>query len=619
MENLAPRPYSDTPTSASGRSPTSPPTTFPDFPSRFQDARAPPSELRSAASPRSGSRRAGGPGRVQFEDIPPPITSSVLLRSSLSPVGNGVSRPSAVDGGTPSSSRALRVLGRGPLSAVGALSRREKALQADLQQLLDAQSLGLVRGRTGRDVDHASDGGSSTPTSQSAFLEHGGEGMALGEGRLGRVVPVRQPRKKPVSLRAARWGILASMQELGTVKAQKESIVNSSMTTLQTLLRQVSDWSKKLDEFGIEMSRIRQGAESREVSELQNEKSAVETEIHEVEERLLALRARDRHLGGRIEELENQREAKFSSFREGQRGVDAEVKSFLFRPPVQDIAVVLEDAGRKRNEADLGKGVERDDAGEMFLTLPPKRRTLDMARSWLDSSISTLSSQSASILKERAALQEGAQLWDEAISLVTSFEDDLRAQMKKGGSAAGSTTTLKEQVSKMNTVIAELQDKMERAESEGWNLLICAMGAELEAFREGMGILHGVLETLEGPASPRGDDLMQEGEAGQRKSADEATNGAHDLDELSGSNVTIEGLRNAQPAARGTGIALASAAVSSSALWTGDGAKEVGEDRSESEDDGPHPDLLVSQEEEDGDGPHPDLLVSHGVEAEALS
>jgi hypothetical protein len=56
---------------------------------------------------------------------------------------------------------------------------------------------------------------------------------------------------------------------------------------------------------------------------------------------------------------------------------------------------------------------------------------------------------------------------------------------------------LKRQLNKMGTIVRDLERKAREAEEKGWNLLICAIGAELEAFREGEGLFRGVVTTLD--------------------------------------------------------------------------------------------------------------------------
>lgn len=367
-----------------------------------------------------------------------------------------------------------------------ALSRREKAIQADLQLLLDAQSAGLVQGRIGESHgdDRSSDAGSSTPTSRSmAPSPNRSREHRSGSANRG-VIPVRQPRRKKIGLKGARRGILSAMEELLVVKEHEGMIVDEEINTLKSLLSQVNVWEKKISSFQQEMQRIKFGTEGREISELKTEKSAVETEIKELEERLMNLRARERHLSRRIEEVGNRTEAEMSSFREGKRGVENEVNEFLRRPPVLEVAIAV----TTRKPVAAGEG-------ESFLSLPPKRRTLEMARDWLSSTLNTLSAHRKATEKEKEALEQGATMWNDTVSLVTTFEEDLRVQMSGGQQLK--IQDLKQQLSRMGKIVRDLEGKTREVEERRWNLLICAIGAELEAFREGEGLLRGVMATLD--------------------------------------------------------------------------------------------------------------------------
>jgi hypothetical protein len=367
------------------------------------------------------------------------------------------------------------------------LNRRERAIQAELQLLLDAQSAGLIQGRISdqHGDDKSSDAGSSTPTTRSIVRSPSREPSESNRSRTRRVIPVRQPRKKKISLNSARKGILCAIEELSDVKTFEMRIMDEEMYKLQHLLEQVSSWEKKITRFEREMKKITEGAEGREIVELKTEKSAIETEIRELEERLLGLRARERHLARRIEEVENRKEADMSSFREGKREAEDEVKDFLRRPPLLEVtATVLTSSGQE--------GVN---GRENFMALPYKRRTLEMAKDYFSTSLSTITMHRASITTEREALDQGAQIWTQAVSLVTSFEQALRGQMSTGKQP--SVQDLEVQARDMDEIVKDLEGKSKEAEMKGWNLLICAIGAELEAFKEGRELLRGLLETLD--------------------------------------------------------------------------------------------------------------------------
>jgi archaellum component FlaC len=272
------------------------------------------------------------------------------------------------------------------------------------------------------------------------------------------------------------------MQELASVKAHTLTILRSESDTLRAQLARVEAWDGKISGFETEMRRIETGGDEREIADLRAEREAVENEIRELEERLLGLRAREGHLGRRLEEASNRREAELSSFREGKRGVEEEVKRFLGRPPKLD--VVLSVITENEREEPGGEGM-------MFLTLPPKRRTLAMARDWLTFCLSSVSSHVASTETEKGALEEGALMWESTIDLVTNFENELRAQMKERRELGAED--VKGQLQKMGKIIETLEGTASVTEGRGWNLLICAVGAELEAFKEGRGILRSII------------------------------------------------------------------------------------------------------------------------------
>jgi hypothetical protein len=70
----------------------------------------------------------------------------------------------------------------------------------------------------------------------------------------------------------------------------------------------------------------------------------------------------------------------------------------------------------------------------------------------------------------------------------------------------------------MNAVLGELEEAMRQAEDHSWNLLICAIGAELEAFRKAQEVLH---ELLSVPDLEREDEEKDmSGTAGAHHGAD---------------------------------------------------------------------------------------------------
>jgi hypothetical protein len=315
-----------------------------------------------------------------------------------------------------------------------------------------------------------------------------GEGRERNKG----VVPVRQPKKKVLGLRGARRALGRDIRELIAIKVEESAILEGEIARREDVLKKVTHWEKSIENARTKLAGGGEG-EDREISELKNEEQAVTKEIQELEDRLQQMRARRKWLGERVREEENKREARLSSYRGALREVEREVEGFLKRPPLETSLVMGEERG--------------------FTALPEKRRTLGMAREWWGKELDALSSRRLAVDDEQSALKEGASMWESSIKLVIDFEDGLRSQMASG--EPQSADGLRIQIDKMHTVIEKLGKSFNTAESKGWNLLICAVGAELEAFKEGHEILTGALERIaprESHLSPTRENSTRDGE-----------------------------------------------------------------------------------------------------------
>jgi hypothetical protein len=484
---------------------------------------------------------------VQFRGPPPPIAQSILLppqqKDSHKP------SPSASLGRTKGSNLHIR-RSYSCMDPLFIIERKERAIQQELQLLLDAQSTGLVRGFGGMaGSDGASDAGSSTPTTASiAGRSRERDGGAS-------FVPVRQPKKKVLSLRGARRGLLRDMGTLAEVKEEESRVLAEEIGRRERVLEQVRVWEERmeavrgeLDTYSGTDQKVRGGGEEgMEIISLQKEERELESEIRELEERLMQMRARKNWIGERIREGVNRREARLSSYRGALREVESEVKEFLRRPPIERSIVM----GRE----------------EGFTALPPARRTLGLASEWWNKELDSLSARKIAAEAEKGALDEGAEIWTSTIEVVTGFEEDLRRQM--ASNLAQDTAGLREQVSKMGEVIEKLEHNLGIAESKRWNLLVCAVGAELEAFKEGEAILRGSLG-------------MSPSQKGSEEIGNEDTFYSTD-DGVNGLEVTTEGLKEGGSNRR----------------------EDIGREdsREESEDDGPNlAELMVDQRSLDEGG-----------------
>jgi hypothetical protein len=343
------------------------------------------------------------------------------------------------------------------------LERRERSIQAELQTYLDAQSEGLIQGLDreslpGRSSLGGSDAGSSTPTSHSVRNHSLNSSGAI---------PIRQPKQKRTGLRGARRGLLRGVSELVMVKEDQLLIISDEIARRKDALSQLSIWEKRILAAETEFKRGNSQDETRELEQLRDEETAVEHEIAELEERLMQMKARKKWLGDRIKERVNREESRLSSWRGAIRESEREVRGFLKRPPVETSTVLGGEEG--------------------FLSLPPARRTLAMARECWEKEIAQLSSKNEDVEVERQALEEGAGLWQDVVDVVNNFEDELKRDMSSTG--GHDVEALQGHVTKMGSAIERLASAAQTAEDNKWNLLICAIGAELEAFKEGKKIL----------------------------------------------------------------------------------------------------------------------------------
>ncbi|KAH6664707.1 hypothetical protein B0J14DRAFT_607549 [Halenospora varia] len=530
--------------------------------------------------------------KIQFSAPPPPIATSILLPSS--PYTQAPPNSSIIWAPESSSQIQGRTNQRQGVvtDPLLGLERRERAIQKELQVLLDAQSAGLIQGFGGHvggemnGGDEGSEAGSSTPTSRSMLHVNSGsrDGSRNGHGRKtsSGVVPVRQPKRKKIGLRGARRGLLGDMGELVLVKAEEISILEGEMLQRESVLLQVKNWEERIEGArerlsGYSATGVQNeggGEAAMELAELQTEERAVENEIREVEDRLAQMKARRGWLRERIREGINRQEAMLSGYRGALREAENEVKQFLKRPPIPVSVVMGEEEG--------------------FMALPVGRRTLGMAGEWWSKELSQLELRKKETENEKMALEEGAKLWKESIKIVNDFEDDLRKQMASGQNHG--PEMLEKQIGKMRAVIDKLSQTAKTAEEKKWNLLICAVGAELEAFKEGEAILRRAL----GMVSPSHADNnsheadsheSEHNELGRTETQTSLTSNESLLNELNEAALETE-IENDREAEMGLDI-----------------EREVGKDMRESS-------FRTAREESEDEGPPVELLVDGGYHGE---
>ncbi|KAH7126997.1 hypothetical protein B0J11DRAFT_526950 [Dendryphion nanum] len=398
----------------------------PKFRSSFEDPHAREHELPLYKSPPLSPR------------VPPPIASTILWKApntSLSP-------PARVP------------------DDLLAIQRRARHLEQQLQELLDAQADGLMSGLAGNDstLDDAVSNGSTTPT-VSSTRDYG----RYQENEERNNVP-----RKKMDINTARRGILRRIQQLSRVKAEEMNLLEENLQDLQEILDRTTAWGQKRVRLERRIRDIEGDGPGARTQTLKEEASKLEQEIRLKEEELWALKTRHRRVLNELADNENNMEAKLSSYKTSLAMVEKDVVAFLARPP-------------NTNHIPLSQSP--------FLSLPPKRRTLELAHEFWQEEQQRLFEKCQSVDTDRVALDDGAGLWKDVVKSIAEFEATLESSIQGGKHKLDPSNLL----ARMDSTLSLIEEKLDLATSKSYNLLVCAIGAELEAFKQGREVLEGVL------------------------------------------------------------------------------------------------------------------------------
>ncbi|OIW28143.1 hypothetical protein CONLIGDRAFT_619866 [Coniochaeta ligniaria NRRL 30616] len=480
--------------------------------------------------------------RILFAGPPPPIATSALLyrdeedtassrhvshrphhgttasfaRNALTSVGSVLFERASSAASSSHTSRAVDRQSYEPDTVWRNLQQRERALQKELQHLLDVQSAGLSASldptmRTTPGASNplpgsrsdVSDAGTATPTGGGASLSSTSSRQIPEYEQI--VVPVRQPQRRPMGLVTARTALARNMSVLADLKSEEEAVLTAAIAARKKALAQLKRLAGRRAGIVSELKALESDGQEplgQELMELGRERSAVSREIVELEERLLGLRSRQRWLDARIEDVNNRREAGLSGYRNALKEVDANVSTLLKRPPVKPLDLEAVRPPKRDEEGnEIAGAMGQSPGGVEFLRLRPERRTINMARDWWEGEIRILEDRKGDVDKDRTALEGGVRVWQEAIKLVSDFEARLGNVMKgtfhDEGKGKNKEPTPEEamhaQLDRMAEVITGLERLLLKAEDRSWNLLICAIGAELEAFKQAEQLLRDAL------------------------------------------------------------------------------------------------------------------------------
>jgi hypothetical protein len=298
-------------------------------------------------------------------------------------------------------------------------------------------------------------------------------------------------RRKP-GLRSSRKGIYNAILALSTVKDEELLGIDEDIREKDRTLEQIEEWEKKKSGLQEATKSVESNEETVRVQRLRQQADTLQEEINRAELQLSDLKSRHRKLIRQATAVENSVQAKMASYTSSLRILEEDVQKFLSVRPTDEDA----------------RPASRDGQTSIW-ELPAKRRTLQMAKETWTEAKDALAQQREDVIYEKEALDEGAIVWKDVVTQVTDFERSLRVEMTSlpskpdsegvaGPSEDHAYQRLRELVDRMKSLTEMLESKFELAKERNWNLLIAAIGAELEAMRKGRELLENVLGSSDG-------------------------------------------------------------------------------------------------------------------------
>ena len=389
------------------------------------------------------------------------------------------------------------------------IERAARALERSLQSLLDLQSELLAaavapeHGYSDKNVAVVN----SMPSNVGSSFHAGGSTSSS----------PHLPSKR-ASLTSTRHALARTMQDFAALQKEQAEILDEQVEERLAALGRVEALTSKRKQLQEEISAIAGESGALSAKESREEARQLEIQIQEMEDKLAAMKARHRYLMGQAQEMENIVAAKLSSYQASLELLDREIREFLTRPPVTVRASHYENLKNiPFHETNMSETT--------FLSLPADRRTLEMASHDWETDCESLESWKASVAAEAAALEAGADVWKQVVDELQLSERLLKSEL---GKLSSRTISQGEKNNGMVRILATtdrtitaLERQTQEAEQKKWNLLVCCIGAELEALKQGREILAWTSKQL-------GDHVEQDGQLLQERKRSHL-NGQEDL------------------------------------------------------------------------------------------
>ncbi|KAL4885565.1 hypothetical protein BJY04DRAFT_179981 [Aspergillus karnatakaensis] len=355
------------------------------------------------------------------------------------------------------------------------VERQAKYIQRNLQLLIDAQSEGLLAGLNRQQPE----GSVSNDSHASSSGRMSVQGVWT--------VPIRQPPRKKIGLRSAREGIFTSMYDLMTLREEEQEILSLKLEERGSGLNEISKFITKRSGLERAISDIKNDRETQQTKDLREESSRLEVEIHDMENKLSRMKAKQRNIVQQLSQIENSVESKLSSYKASLSLLESDVRRFLSNPPIKP----------QRTNA----------AKDNFYSLNASRRTLEMAEEHWTTEQIDLQRRQDEVHTEIEALDEGCAVWKKVVEDISGFEKRLRtvmrqsirsqSQLLQNDAKNGEDDLVHVILEDLEKTTDHVEQHLDHAEERNWKLLVCCISAELQALREARGMLLEVFNISE--------------------------------------------------------------------------------------------------------------------------
>ncbi|KAL7266913.1 hypothetical protein RUND412_010520 [Rhizina undulata] len=266
--------------------------------------------------------------------------------------------------------------------------------------------------------------------------------------------------KRHISLEEARNGITKAMDALADVKSAEENAYASQVAERDGMIRTLMSWGQNREVMEREIKKIEEGKDGRQVMELRAEKIGVEHQINHLRQQLHKLEMKHASLTSSLSILESTVASRTSSWNTSIQSLKQKTSNFLatHRQPTPQSAI------------------------EVW--------TLEKE---------ALNDKEKRARNEAEALRDGIVVWEDVLMLVENFEENLRSQLSLSSPGSPSQRSQKEKVlAGIEEVISKVNHKLRIAEDKDWKLLVCAIGTELQAFKEARAMMRRSLGVVGG-------------------------------------------------------------------------------------------------------------------------